>query len=123
MQPLPIIPLNGTSADLEAQHFELTRELFELKALLRSSENIPSGRLGHLRNRAKELETQIELMELALGEASSKETSSSKNGGQAPPRSKRFLEAFYAEACRQLPSQLRARLEQAAAKSHNTPLS
>jgi ribosomal protein L29 len=106
-------PRSNEPGELERQHFELTRELFELKAQLRSRQGVSSGRVGHIRRQAQALEAKIELIELALGARQVANLASQKSQAD-PPRSKHFLAAFYAAARRQLPPELVARLEQAA---------
>lgn len=99
---------------LEKRHFELCHELFELRALLKSRHGLPSGRVGHVRQQARALEAEIELLELAL-DAPKVEALAAQRATALPLKSRRFLEMFYAEARRQLPPALLTRLEQAAA--------
>jgi hypothetical protein len=105
-------PPVGSSNDLESRHFQLTKELFELQTLLRTREGLSSGRVGHVRQQARELEKQIETIELALGAIKVEALASGK---PAPPKSRHFLSAFYQAAKQQLPAELIARLERAAA--------
>jgi hypothetical protein len=110
---------NGThppDGDLEARHFELTRELFELRTLLRTREGLSSGRVGHVRQQAHELESEIEIIELALGAVKVEVLAAQRT---EPPRSKGFLAAFYRVAKQQLPAELVARLERAAVATKN----
>lgn len=97
---------------LERQHFDLTAQLFELRTKLRSRQGVTSGQVGHLRKQAQELETRIELLELAMG-VTKVEAHATQRAAAEPPRSRKFLEAFYAAAKQQLPSALVTRLEQA----------
>jgi hypothetical protein len=98
---------------LEARHFELTRQLFELRARLRSRQGLPSGQVGHVRKQAQALEAEIELVELALG-AAKLESLTTQKAQSEPPRSRAFLQSFYQAAKEQLPPQLVERLESAA---------
>ena len=52
---------------LEAQHFELTRELFELRSLLKNRQGLPTNRVGHVRKQAQALEAQLELRDRISG--------------------------------------------------------
>jgi hypothetical protein len=99
---------------LERQHFEATAKLFELRALLKSRQGLSSGQVGHVRKAAQQLESQIELLELALGTAKV-EALASQRAQAEPPKNRHFLQAFYCAAKGQLPAELVARLEQAAA--------
>ena len=105
-------PPAGQPGDLERRHFQLTHQLFELRTLLKSREGLPTNRVGHVRNRARELERKIELIELAFGAASGETMAALR---AEPPRSRAFLQSFYHAAKRQLPPELVARLERAAA--------
>ena len=98
---------------LEHQHFEATAKLFELRALLKSRQGLPTHRVGHVRKQAQALEAQIELIELAIG-ATKVEALAAQKAQSEPPKSKRFLESFYCAAKEQLPPELVARLESAA---------
>jgi hypothetical protein len=60
------------------------------------------------------VEREIELLELALGAARVEALSAQR---VEAPRSKHFLAAFYLAAKQQLPAELIARLERAAAAS------
>jgi hypothetical protein len=106
---------NGSGDELERQHFELTRRLFELRAQLKSRYGLPCGKVGHVRQQARALEAEIELLELALG-AAKVEAISAQRAQVEPPRSKGFLQAFRQAAKQQLPPALFARLEQAATR-------
>jgi hypothetical protein len=107
------IPATNDPASLETRHFELTRELFELRAKLRSRAGVPSGQAGHLRKQAQALKAQIELLELAIG-ARDVEKRAAERAQTAPPRSRAFLEDFYAAARQRLPAELIRQLEAAA---------
>ena len=98
---------------LEAQHFELTRELFELRSLLKNRQGLPTNRVGHVRKQAQALEAQLELLELTLGAAQVEKLAAQKAQAE-PPRSRHFLEGFYRAAKTQLPPELVAQLETAA---------
>jgi hypothetical protein len=105
--------VNGSPEALEKQHFDATARLFELRARLKSRQGLPSGQVGHVRKQTRELEAEIELLELALG-ATKVEALAAQRATGEPPRSKQFLQAFYSAAKAQLPAELVARLEQAA---------
>jgi ribosomal protein L29 len=106
---------------LEKRHFELCHELFELRAQLRNRQGLPSGRVGHVRQQARALEAEIELLELALG-AAKVETLAAQRAAAGPPKSRRFLERFYVTASQQLPPAILARIEQAAANKGGASL-
>jgi hypothetical protein len=101
--------------ELERQHFELVEELYRLRTLLKTRQGLPSGQIGHVRGRAKKLEEQIELLELAIGGEQVRQRNAQK-GEAIAPRSKLFLEAFYRAAKMQLPAELLTQLEATARK-------
>jgi hypothetical protein len=102
----------GASKSLERRHYELTKELFALQTLLKTREGLSSGRVGHVRQQAHELEKQIELLEVTMEGTKIQAIAAQRS---EPPRSKHFLQAFYCAAKAQLPPELVTRLERAAA--------
>jgi hypothetical protein len=118
--PAPQASISATNGDhppegdLEVRHFNLTKELYRLRGLLKSRQGLPVGQVGHVRQQARELEAKIEILELALG--ASKVEALAEQRAEAP-RSKHFLQAFYCAAKQQLPPELVGRLERAAAVS------
>jgi len=76
---------------------------------------VPSGQAGHLRKQAQALEAQLELIELTIGGVRVEQLSAQKVQSD-PPRSRAFLQSFYQAAKGQLPPELVARFEAAAAK-------
>lgn len=111
-----LVPPTSATDELETRHFNLTRELFELRALRRKG--LPSGQDGHLKKRAQEFERELEQIELLL-DAARLEVHRQEHAEPEPPRSKAFLQSFYSAARKTLPKQLLTQLEAAAAKERN----
>ena len=75
---------------------------------------------GHARQRIRDLEAKLELLELTIGGAQVEQRAAQKASAR-PPRSRAFLQAFYTAARQRLPAELVSQLETAATKGTERP--